>query len=93
MRVLLLFTAALTLLTTSTFAAPDPAPASDRALTIYNQNFAVVRQAVPLDLELGVNHVTVSDITYHLEPEGSSCATLLARGCCRFMRAERLTSR
>ena len=49
-------------------AAPDPAP-PDRALTIYNQNFAVVRQTVPLDLKAGLNHVTVSDITYHLEPD------------------------
>ena len=69
MRALPLFSAALTLLATSTFAAPEAAPASDRALTIYNQNFAVVRQTVPLDLKAGVNHVTVSDITYHLEPD------------------------
>jgi len=41
----------------------------DRALTIYNQNFAVVRQTVPLNLKAGLNHVTVSDITYHLEPD------------------------
>ena len=41
----------------------------DKALTIYNQNFAVVRQIVPLDLKAGLNHVTVSDITYHLEPD------------------------
>jgi len=41
----------------------------DRALTIYNQDFAVVRQTVPLDLKAGLNHVTVSDITYHLEPD------------------------
>ena len=52
-------------------AAPDAAPADtpDRALTIYNQNFAVVRQTVPLNLKAGLNHVTVSDITYHLEPD------------------------
>ena len=43
--------------------------APDRALTIYNQNFAVVRQTVPLDLKAGLNHVAVSDITYHLEPD------------------------
>ena len=40
-----------------------------KALTIYNQNFAVVRQTVPLNLTVGLNHVTVSDITYHLEPD------------------------
>ena len=49
-------------------AAPEQAP-PDRALTIYNQNFAVVRQTVPLDLKAGLNHITVSDITYHLEPD------------------------
>ncbi|MBV9849096.1 MAG: hypothetical protein JO250_05340 [Armatimonadetes bacterium] len=40
-----------------------------RALTIYNQNFAVVRETVPLSLSAGVNHLTFSDITYHLEPD------------------------
>jgi hypothetical protein len=39
------------------------------ALTIYNQQFAVVRQKLPLDLRSGVNHVQVSDITAHLEPD------------------------
>src|ERR1700730_13104636 len=39
------------------------------ALTIYNQQFAVVRQKLPLDLRSGVNHVQVTDITAHLEPD------------------------
>jgi hypothetical protein len=39
------------------------------ALTIYNQQFAVVRQKLPLDLRAGVNHVQVTDITAHLEPD------------------------
>ena len=39
------------------------------ALTIYNQQFAVVRQKLPLDLRSGVNHVQVIDITAHLEPD------------------------
>ncbi len=69
MRSLLPLTAALTLLAPLAFAAPEAVPDSGRALTIYNQNFAVVRQTVPLDLKAGVNHVTVSDITYHLEPD------------------------
>ncbi len=43
----------------------DEAP----ALTVYNQQFAVVRQKMPLDLKLGVNHVQVTDITAHLEPD------------------------
>ena len=39
------------------------------SLTIYNQNFAVVRQNVPLDLKAGVNHVVFSNITAHVEPD------------------------
>jgi hypothetical protein len=44
---------------------PDNSP----ALTIYNQKFAVVRQMLPLDLKPGANHVEVTDITGHLEPD------------------------
>jgi len=43
------------------FAAP--------ALTIYNQNFAVVRQPVALDLKPGVNEVRFADTTAYLEPD------------------------
>jgi len=39
------------------------------ALTIYNQNFAVVRELVPLDLKAGVNQVVFSGATVHLEPD------------------------
>jgi hypothetical protein len=39
------------------------------ALTIYNQQFAVIRQKLPLDLRAGTNHVQVTDITAHLEPD------------------------
>jgi hypothetical protein len=50
---------------TSTSANAD----SDTALTIYNQQFAVVRNVLPLDLKNGANHVDVTDITTHLEPD------------------------
>lgn len=43
--------------------------ASQPSLTIYNQDFAVVRQELPLDLKSGENLVNVSDITMHLEPD------------------------
>ena len=49
--------------------ADDEPKAEAPALTIYNQQFAVVRQKLPLDLKLGVNHVQVADITAHLEPD------------------------
>ena len=45
----------------TTFAQP--------ALTIYNQNFAVVRDTVPLDLKAGVNDVRYADATAHVEPD------------------------
>lgn len=49
--------------------AQDTAPPAVPALTIYNQNFAVVRQTLPLTLKAGLNHVTVNDITVHVEPD------------------------
>ena len=42
---------------------------ADPALTIYNQDFAVVRDTVPLDLKAGVNDVSFADTTAHLEPD------------------------
>src|SRR5438445_12175108 len=43
--------------------------ASQPALTIYNQNFAVVRDSVPVDLKQGVNGVRFTETTAHLEPD------------------------
>jgi hypothetical protein len=39
------------------------------ALTIYNQNFAVVRDTVPLDLKQGVNDARFTETTAHLETD------------------------
>jgi hypothetical protein len=39
------------------------------SLTIYNQNFAVVRDEVPLDLKAGENIVPYTGVTAHLEPD------------------------
>ncbi len=38
-------------------------------LTIYNQNFAVVRVVTPLDLKLGDNEVQTSEVTAYIEPD------------------------
>lgn len=43
--------------------------AQQTALTIYNQNFAVVRDRLALDLRRGVNEVRISDITAHMEAD------------------------
>src|SRR5665213_3611793 len=39
------------------------------SLTIYNQNFALVRDTVPLDLQAGTNEVRYADVTAHVEPD------------------------
>src|SRR5690348_6527761 len=43
--------------------------AAQPALTIYNQNFAVVRDIVPLDLKSGVNEVRYPGATAQVEPD------------------------
>ncbi len=53
----------LVALCTASFAADDP---NQPSLTIYNQNFAVVRQELPLDLKSGVN--SVRECTWSLTP-------------------------
>lgn len=49
-------------------AATACAGAADSALTIYNQNFAVVRTLVPLDLKAGLNDVKTQNVTAQVEP-------------------------
>src|SRR5262249_50084776 len=39
------------------------------ALTIYNQNFFVAREHVPLDLKAGVNEAQYAGVAAHLEPD------------------------
>ena len=43
--------------------------AAEPALTIYNQDFAVVRETVPLGLAKGINEIRHTDMTAHLEPD------------------------
>lgn len=47
----------------------SPALAEDPQLTIYNQNFAVVRMLIPLNLKPGMNPIKFTDITALLEPD------------------------
>jgi hypothetical protein len=42
---------------------------AEPSLTIYNQNFAVVRERLNLNLKRGSNTISVTDITAHLEPD------------------------
>jgi hypothetical protein len=42
---------------------------AEPSLTVYNQNFAVVRDQINLKLTKGINELSVTDITAHLEPD------------------------
>src|SRR5512142_2340637 len=64
----------LTLLTAGLICTASPRQADDNdwndpALTIYNQNFAVIRQPLSLDLNEGVNNVRFTETTAFLEPD------------------------
>lgn len=39
------------------------------SLTVYNQNFALVREPISLDLRVGINNIHFSNVTAHVEPE------------------------
>ncbi len=47
----------------------SPVIAADPALTVYNQQFAVVRETIPLDLKQGLNQIQFTGTTAQLEPE------------------------
>ncbi len=49
--------------------ALDMAAGAQPSLTIYNQDFAVVRQPLSLDLQRGTNELRVTDITAHMEAD------------------------
>src|SRR5664279_5415847 len=57
------------LASTLCLAATALAACAQPALTIYNQNFAVVRDTVPLDLKAGANAVIYSGATAQVEPD------------------------
>ena len=63
---ILIAAAALTAAIPAQDAQPGP---DDPAITIYNQNFAVVRQSLSLDLKSGVNDVRFTDTTALLESD------------------------
>src|SRR5579871_6147249 len=58
-----------TILATISIGLLAQAALAQPSLTIYNQNFAVVRDTVPLDLQSGVNSVRYADATAQVEPD------------------------
>ncbi len=43
--------------------------AAQSSVTIYNQNFATVRETIPLDLKKGINEFSYPGATAHVEPD------------------------
>ena len=62
-----MFTSILVVLASASLSAQYQS--SQPAVTIFNNNFAVVRQTIPMDLKAGINHVTFNDATAHIEPD------------------------
>src|SRR4051812_42348222 len=56
------------LLLCASFAAAQE-KTSAPSLTIYNRSFGLVRERIPLDLTSGVNHLSFTGVTSHLEPQ------------------------
>lgn len=56
-------------LATAVLLPATPLAAADPSLTIYNQNFAVVRDTVPLDLKAGVTEARFSGMTAQAETD------------------------
>jgi hypothetical protein len=66
----LLLIVILVLMCGAAMGQDKPADTSNQpALTIYNQNFFVAREYVPLDLKPGVNRAQYAGIASHLEPD------------------------
>ena len=42
---------------------------AEPAITVYNENFGVVRESISLDLKKGLSHVSYNGVTAQLEPE------------------------
>jgi len=59
----------LPLLIALPLAAQNPSATAPTQLTIYNQDFAVARTTIPLDLHAGTNEVLTTNATSQLEPD------------------------
>jgi len=79
MHKLLIALFSLTLFATAQDQASQSQPDAAPALTIYNQNFFVAREYLPLDLTAGVNHASFVGITSHLEPDSVILRDLTGR--------------
>ncbi len=69
MRIRYLFAFVLAATTIAAQQPATPPAAQSTALTIYNEDFAVARTQIDLDLHPGLNEVTTNQVTTQLEPD------------------------
>ena len=62
------------------FAGPTKLPASGVGLTIYNDNFAVVRESRQMSFEQGINTVKFTDVASAIDPTTVNFRCLSAPG-------------
>src|SRR5215469_2984068 len=65
----LLFAQGTTAAVARTAAANEVHSSGAPSLTIYNQDFAVVRQLLPLNMKAGMSEMTFADVTQAVEPD------------------------
>jgi hypothetical protein len=58
---------------------------ANRPARYLNDNFAVVRQTIPLDLKAGINQITFNDATAHIEPDSVILRDLTGRRVLRVL--------
>jgi hypothetical protein len=68
-RLIVVISIAASALALAVTAPAQQGGAAPVALTIYNQNFAVARTTVDLDLKAGLNEITTTNVTSQLEPD------------------------
>lgn len=78
MKKISVFLFALTLLGTGAFAAPSVEKPSRVQLTVYNQNFALIKEVRGLTLDKGINFVSVPDVAATIQPDTVAIKSLLS---------------
>ncbi len=65
--------------------AGEATQAQDRAITVHNGGYAIVRQDLELDLRRGVNELAITDVAAHLEPDSVILRDLSGRRVLRVL--------
>jgi len=76
----IIFAVIVSVLISSSLAAAKKTPEQTVGLTIYNDNFAVVRESRPMDFEKGLNTVKFTDVASAIDPTSVNFQCLSSPG-------------